>query len=68
MSFYEKHCLPHILNIACGMKPIRQKRQEVVPLASGGARYRRWVIAPYVTWANPRFLQIARLAPQRFRV
>ena len=35
MSFYEKHCLPHILNLACGMKPIRRKRQEIVPLASG---------------------------------
>ncbi|NKB36210.1 MAG: methyltransferase domain-containing protein [Gammaproteobacteria bacterium] len=35
MSFYEKHCLPHIINFACSMKPILRKRQEVVPLASG---------------------------------
>jgi ubiquinone/menaquinone biosynthesis C-methylase UbiE len=35
MSFYEKHCLPHILNFACGMKPIREQRQLVVPHAKG---------------------------------
>ena len=35
MSFYENHCLPHILNIACGLKVIQKQRQKVVPLAHG---------------------------------
>ncbi len=35
MSFYERHCLPHILNFACGMKVIRRLRERVVPLAQG---------------------------------
>lgn len=35
MSFYEKHCLPHIINFACGMKAIREQRELVVPLARG---------------------------------
>lgn len=35
MSFYEQHCLPHLLNFACGMKTIRQQREEIVPLAKG---------------------------------
>ena len=35
MGFYEKHCLPHVLNFACGLEAIRQQRQKVVPLAAG---------------------------------
>ncbi len=35
MNFYEKHCLPHLLNCACGLKPITKLRQKVVPLAEG---------------------------------
>ena len=35
MSFYERYCLPHILNCACSMKDILKQRAEVVPLASG---------------------------------
>ena len=35
MSFYEQKCLPLILNFACGMKPIREQREKMVPLASG---------------------------------
>ena len=35
MSWYEKHCLPHLLNLACGTKPIRKQREKVVPLAKG---------------------------------
>lgn len=35
MNFYEQHCLPHLLNFACGMKTIRQQRAEIVPLATG---------------------------------
>ncbi|WP_346837867.1 class I SAM-dependent methyltransferase [Microbulbifer sp. SAOS-129_SWC] len=35
MSFYENHCLPHLINCACGLKPFRQQRQQVVPQAHG---------------------------------
>lgn len=33
MSFYEKHCLPHIINFACGMQAISEQREQMVPLA-----------------------------------
>jgi ubiquinone/menaquinone biosynthesis C-methylase UbiE len=35
MGFYEKHILPHVINCACGTKPIRYQRKKVVPMASG---------------------------------
>lgn len=35
MSFYEDRILPHIINAACGMEPIAQQREKVVPLATG---------------------------------
>ena len=35
MSFYENHCLPHVLNLACGLKIIQKQRKKVVPLAHG---------------------------------
>lgn len=35
MGFYEKHCLPHVLNCACGLSTIRRQRQKVVPQAVG---------------------------------
>lgn len=35
MSFYEQHCLPHIINFACSMKPILEQRAKMVPLAKG---------------------------------
>ena len=35
MSFYENHCLPHVLNLACGLKIIQKQREKVVPLAHG---------------------------------
>lgn len=35
MSFYDNHVLPHMINFACGMKPIRKQREKVVPLAEG---------------------------------
>ncbi len=35
MSFYERHILPHLLNCACGAKPIRYQRRKIVPLARG---------------------------------
>jgi ubiquinone/menaquinone biosynthesis C-methylase UbiE len=35
MSFYGRHVLPRLLNCACGVKPIREQRQKVVPHARG---------------------------------
>lgn len=35
VSFYERYCLPCLLNCACSMKPIRTQRATVVPRASG---------------------------------
>jgi SAM-dependent methyltransferase len=35
MSFYSQHILPHLLNCACGAKPIARQRQKVVPRAEG---------------------------------
>ena len=35
MGYYEKYCLPHVLNFACGLDAIEQQRRKVVPLATG---------------------------------
>lgn len=35
MGFYDRHILPHVINLACGMKPIRHQRRKVVPQAHG---------------------------------
>ncbi len=35
MSFYDKHVLPHLLNCACGAKPIRYQRAKITPQAAG---------------------------------
>lgn len=35
MGFYERHIVPHIINCACGTKPIRYQRKKVVPMAEG---------------------------------
>lgn len=34
-NWYDRHILPYLLDLLCGMKPIRQQRAEVVPLAHG---------------------------------
>jgi ubiquinone/menaquinone biosynthesis C-methylase UbiE len=34
-NWYERHMLPHLLELACGVKPIRRQRQKVLPLAHG---------------------------------
>ncbi|HEY1880652.1 MAG TPA: class I SAM-dependent methyltransferase [Caulobacteraceae bacterium] len=34
-SFYDRHILPHVINCACGAKPIRYQRRKVVPRAVG---------------------------------
>jgi len=35
MGFYEDRVLPHMINLACGGKPIARQRKKVVPLAEG---------------------------------
>ncbi len=35
MGFYENHILPHVINLACGVKPVRRQREKVVPSAQG---------------------------------
>lgn len=35
MSFYDRYCLPLVIDLACGLKPIRKQREKVVPLARG---------------------------------
>ena len=37
-SWYERVVLPHLLELACGVKPIRRQRQKIVPLARGEVR------------------------------
>jgi len=35
MSFYDEHILPHMINLACGSKPVLKQRAKVVPQATG---------------------------------
>tara|TARA_R110002072_G_scaffold90500_3_gene202398 strand:- start:28395 stop:29030 length:636 start_codon:yes stop_codon:yes gene_type:complete len=35
MSFYEQQILPHVINCACGLPPIRHIRKKIVPLCEG---------------------------------
>ncbi len=35
MSFYSERVLPHMINLACGVKPARKQREKIVPRASG---------------------------------
>lgn len=35
MGLYEKHILPRIIDLVCNVKPARQQREKVVPLARG---------------------------------
>ncbi|HEY5898485.1 MAG TPA: class I SAM-dependent methyltransferase [Burkholderiales bacterium] len=34
-SWYERYVLPYLIDLACGMKPIRMQREKIVPLARG---------------------------------
>jgi len=35
MGWYAEHILPHLINCACGAKPVRKQREKVVPNAEG---------------------------------
>ncbi len=34
-NWYEKHLLPYLVDLACGLKPVRLQREKVIPLAQG---------------------------------
>jgi ubiquinone/menaquinone biosynthesis C-methylase UbiE len=34
-SWYARHILPYVIDLACGIKPVRRQREKVVPLAQG---------------------------------
>lgn len=34
-SWYDRHLLPHLVDLACGLRTIRRQRKKVVPLAQG---------------------------------
>ena len=34
-NWYDRHILPYLIDIACGIKPVRRQRRKVVPLARG---------------------------------
>lgn len=34
-SWYERHVLPYLLDIACGLSPIARQRRKVIPQAAG---------------------------------
>lgn len=35
MSLYDRYVLPYVLDLACGLKPIRGQRAKIVPMAQG---------------------------------
>ena len=35
MGFFDRHILPHVINLACGAKPVSYQRRLVVPEAQG---------------------------------
>lgn len=34
-NWYERHVLPYLIDIACGVEPVRRQRHKLVPLAAG---------------------------------
>src|SRR5574340_105464 len=34
-NWYDRHLLPHLIDFACGMKPVRRQREMIVPRAHG---------------------------------
>lgn len=35
MNFYDRYLLPHVIDLACGIKPVQRQRGKVVPRAQG---------------------------------
>lgn len=34
-NWYDRHVLPYLIDLACGVRPVARQRQKVVPLAQG---------------------------------
>ena len=34
-NWYDRHILPYMIDLACGVKPVHRQREKVVPLAQG---------------------------------
>lgn len=34
-SWYDRHVFPYVMDLTCGIKPVRRQRAKVVPLAAG---------------------------------
>ena len=34
-SWYDRHLLPYLVDLACGLRAVRRQRRKVVPLADG---------------------------------
>lgn len=34
-NWYDRHILPYVLDLACGIKPVRRQREKIVPKAHG---------------------------------
>lgn len=34
-TWYDRHVLPRVLDLACGIRPVSQQRQKIIPLAQG---------------------------------
>lgn len=35
MGFYQRHCVPLVIDFACGLKPVAKQREKIVPKAQG---------------------------------
>lgn len=35
MNFYDRYLLPHVIDLACGIKPVQRQRAKIVPRACG---------------------------------
>lgn len=74
-SWYDRHILPYVLDLACGIKPVRRQRDKIVPLAHGRvleigigtglnmAHYDKTRVS-HITGLDPA-LQMNRLAKKR---
>ena len=34
-SWYDRHILPYLIDLACGIEPVRRQRVKIVPRAQG---------------------------------
>ena len=36
-SWYDRHILPYLIDLACAIEPVRRQREKVVPRAEGAS-------------------------------